>query len=101
MKVTDVATFVVANPPPDFGGPHWITAIKFDPVGPYSAFDPRQLSLEALDHTERSVGSIRDAAGSMVGADVPFVSGRADRALRPAPPHRLFAGPPAPARALA
>src|SRR5919106_1461344 len=29
------------------------TAVKFDPVGPYSAFDPRQLSLEALDHTER------------------------------------------------
>ena len=28
------------------------TAVKFDPVGPYSAFDPRQLSLEALEHTE-------------------------------------------------
>ena len=30
------------------------TALKFDPVGPYSAFDGRQLSLEALD---RSSGS--------------------------------------------
>ena len=29
------------------------TAIKFDPVTPYSAFDPRQLSLEHLDLAER------------------------------------------------
>ena len=40
------------------------TAVKFDPVGPYSAFDPRQLSLEALDHTERFVRSLREAVGS-------------------------------------
>lgn len=37
------------------------TAVKFDPVGPYSAFDPRQLSLEALAHTERFVGRVREA----------------------------------------
>jgi 2-dehydro-3-deoxyphosphogalactonate aldolase len=40
------------------------TAVKFDPVGPYSAFDPRQLSLEALEHTEKFVKSVREAVGS-------------------------------------
>ncbi len=39
------------------------TAVKFDPVGPYSAFDPRQLSLEALEHTERFVKTVREAVG--------------------------------------
>ena len=37
------------------------TAVKFDPVGPYSAFDPRQLSLEALEHAERFVRTVREA----------------------------------------
>ena len=40
------------------------TAVKFDPVGPYTAFDPRQLSLEALDRAERYVRTIREAVGS-------------------------------------
>jgi len=40
------------------------SAVKFDPVGPYSAFDPRQLSLEALEHTEKFVKTVRDAVGS-------------------------------------
>jgi galactonate dehydratase len=42
------------------------TAIKFDPLGPtsYSAFDGRQLSLEALDLAERFVRRIREAVGS-------------------------------------
>jgi galactonate dehydratase len=39
------------------------TAVKFDPVGPYSAFDPRQLSLEALEHTEAFVETLREAVG--------------------------------------
>ena len=39
------------------------TAVKFDPVGPFSAFDPRQLSLEALDRAERFVATLRDAVG--------------------------------------
>ena len=39
------------------------TAIKFDPVGPYSAFDPRQLSLEALAQAERFVKTVREAVG--------------------------------------
>jgi 2-dehydro-3-deoxyphosphogalactonate aldolase len=40
------------------------TAVKFDPVGPYSAFDPRQLNLEALERSEQFVKKIRDAVGS-------------------------------------
>lgn len=40
------------------------TAVKFDPVGPYTAFDPRQLSLEALEHSERFVRTLREAVGS-------------------------------------
>jgi len=39
------------------------TAVKFDPVGPYSAFDPRQLSLQVLDHTEKFVKTVREAVG--------------------------------------
>jgi len=39
------------------------TAVKFDPVGGYSVFDPRQLSLEALDRSERFVRAIRSAVG--------------------------------------
>ena len=33
------------------------TALKFDPLGPYSAFDPRQPSLEALERTEAYVAA--------------------------------------------
>jgi galactonate dehydratase len=40
------------------------TALKFDPAGPYSAFDGRQLSLEALDLSERFCRSLRAAVGS-------------------------------------
>jgi galactonate dehydratase len=40
------------------------TAIKFDPAGPYSSFDPRQPSLEALDRSELFCRKIRDAVGS-------------------------------------
>ncbi len=40
------------------------TAVKFDPTGPYSAYDPRQLSLEALEHSEKFVKRVRDAVGS-------------------------------------
>jgi 2-dehydro-3-deoxyphosphogalactonate aldolase len=39
------------------------TAVKFDPVGPYTAFDPRQLSLEALEHSENFVRTVREAVG--------------------------------------
>ncbi len=39
------------------------TALKFDPAGPYSAFDGRQLSLEALDLSERFARALREAVG--------------------------------------
>jgi galactonate dehydratase len=40
------------------------TALKFDPVGPYSAFDGRQLSLPALELSERFGRQLREAVGS-------------------------------------
>lgn len=40
------------------------TALKFDPAGPYSAFDGRQLSLEALDLSERFANKLREAVGN-------------------------------------
>jgi 2-dehydro-3-deoxyphosphogalactonate aldolase len=40
------------------------TALKFDPVGPYTAYDPRQLSLEALDRAGTFVKRLREAVGS-------------------------------------
>ena len=39
------------------------TALKFDPVGPYSAFDPRQLSAEVLERTEEFVATVRESVG--------------------------------------
>ena len=46
------------------------TALKFDPAGPYSAFDGRQLSLEALDLSERFAKKLREAVG--MNADLLF-----------------------------
>jgi galactonate dehydratase len=40
------------------------TALKFDPAGPYSAFDPRQPDLEALERSEAYVAAVREAVGS-------------------------------------
>ena len=40
------------------------TALKFDPAGPYSAFDGRQLSLEALELSERFAQRLREAVGN-------------------------------------
>jgi 2-dehydro-3-deoxyphosphogalactonate aldolase len=40
------------------------TALKFDPAGAYSAFDPRQPTLEALDRSEAYVRAVREAVGS-------------------------------------
>jgi galactonate dehydratase len=40
------------------------TALKFDPFGPYSAFDGRQPSLAALDRCERFMRQLRSAVGS-------------------------------------
>ena len=46
------------------------TAIKFDPAGPYSAFDGRQLSLAALERCERFMRELRAAVGN--SADLLF-----------------------------
>jgi 2-dehydro-3-deoxyphosphogalactonate aldolase len=39
------------------------TALKFDPAGPYTAFDGRQLSLDALELSERFARQLRAAVG--------------------------------------
>ena len=39
------------------------TAVKFDPAGPYSTFDPRQPSLERLELSEKFCRQIRQAVG--------------------------------------
>ena len=40
------------------------TALKFDPIMPMGAFDPRQLTLEVLDNAELVVKNMREAVGS-------------------------------------
>ena len=40
------------------------TAVKFDPAGPYSTFDPRQPSLERLELCEAFLKTLRDAVGT-------------------------------------
>ena len=40
------------------------TAVKFDPAGPFSTFDPRQPSLERLEISERMTRRIREAVGT-------------------------------------
>ena len=39
------------------------TAVKFDPVGPYTIYDPRQLSLTSLSLSEQFVSTIRKTVG--------------------------------------
>ena len=40
------------------------TAVKFDPAGPYTRNDPRQLSLEDLNRSEQFVIKLREAVGN-------------------------------------
>jgi len=40
------------------------TAVKFDPAGPYSAFDPRQPDLDSLQRSELFMRRLREAVGS-------------------------------------
>jgi 2-dehydro-3-deoxyphosphogalactonate aldolase len=40
------------------------TAVKFDPAGPYSTFDPRQPSLERLELSEMFCRRLREALGT-------------------------------------
>lgn len=46
------------------------TAVKFDPAGPYTTFDPRQPSLERLDLSAEFCAKIREAVGT--SADLLF-----------------------------
>ncbi len=46
------------------------TAVKFDPVGPYSAYDPRQPSMVTLELSQTFVKKIREAVGT--SADLLF-----------------------------
>ena len=39
------------------------TALKFDPAGHYTTFDPRQPGLEELDRCERYIRTVREAVG--------------------------------------
>ena len=39
------------------------TAVKFDPAGPYTVYDPRMATLAELDRSERFVRAIREAVG--------------------------------------
>ncbi len=62
------------------------TALKFDPAGAYSALDPRQPSLAALDRCEAYVGAVREAVGSrcdlLVGTHGQFTPAGAVRLAR-------------------
>jgi galactonate dehydratase len=40
------------------------SALKFDPAGPYSTFDPRQPSLERLEISEKMTRRLREAVGT-------------------------------------
>jgi 2-dehydro-3-deoxyphosphogalactonate aldolase len=40
------------------------TAVKFDPAGPYSAFDPRQPDLESLELSATFMRKLREAVGT-------------------------------------
>lgn len=39
------------------------TAVKFDPCGPYTAYDPRQIGPDLLNHAEHFTRTIREAVG--------------------------------------
>ena len=76
-------------------------AVKFDPVGPYSAFDPRQPSLDALDRSEAFMRALRAAVGSrcdlLLGTHGQFTAAGAIRlAQRIAPYDPLWLEEPTP-----
>ncbi|MCA8930866.1 MAG: mandelate racemase/muconate lactonizing enzyme family protein [Rhodospirillaceae bacterium] len=62
------------------------TAVKFDPAGPYTAFDPHQPSLADLDRTEAFCAAVRAAVGSradlLVGTHGQFTPSGAIRLAR-------------------
>ncbi len=67
------------------------TAVKFDPAGAYSAFDPRQPSLEALARAETFLRKLREAVGThadlLVGTHGQFTTSGAIRLARRLEPY--------------
>ncbi len=67
------------------------TAVKFDPLDPYTAYDPSQPTLEALDRAERFVRLLRDAVGPgcdlLVGTHGQFSPAGARRVARRIEPY--------------
>jgi 2-dehydro-3-deoxyphosphogalactonate aldolase len=67
------------------------TAVKFDPAGPYGAFDPRQPDLESLDRSERFAKAIREAVGTkadlLFGTHGQFTAAGAIRLAKRLEPH--------------
>lgn len=62
------------------------TALKFDPAGRFSTFDPRQPGLEELERCERYVRTVREAVGDscdlLVGTHGQFTPAGAIRVAR-------------------
>lgn len=63
-----------------------LTALKFDPAGRYTTFDPRQPELEELARVERYVAAVREAVGDrcdlLVGTHGQFTASGAIRLAR-------------------
>ena len=77
------------------------TAVKYDPVMPMGAFDPRQLSLEALDGAEKMTRNMREAIGGscdlLIGTHgQPTASSAIALARRLEPWHPLWLEEPVP-----
>jgi L-alanine-DL-glutamate epimerase-like enolase superfamily enzyme len=62
------------------------TGVKFDPTGGYSAYDPRQPTLESLERTVRLVRLVREAVGNradlLLGTHGQFTTSGAIRLAR-------------------
>ncbi len=67
------------------------TAVKFDPARPYTAFDPRQLSMETLSFAERYTARVREAVGDtcdlLIGTHGEMTPAGAIRLARRLEPH--------------
>ncbi len=65
---------------------HGFTAVKFDPAGPYTAFDGHQPSLGDIEGAARITASVRDAVGSradlLIGTHGQFTAAGAIRLAR-------------------
>ncbi len=70
------------------------TGVKFDPAGPFSAFDPRQPSLERMELSETFVRKLREAVGTkadlLFGTHGQFTPSGAIRLARKLEPYDLL-----------